>query len=290
MTLPPLPIPDEPRLISVRELSRRWQLDENDLLERIERGYLLCGVFVCEFWEFEFTANSEHSGKENYYGHGDWEDFICQLRALHDFPLELDAPLVLLPRLISSTDRVPLSAASVGFMNDAMEVGRPLSSQIGHKNYVFARGEVSSTLTQPEVVSDCFQVGVPREEVYRVEREQGIVAYGRSSFVDELGYFHDQPIRYSDYFPAISEVFLQELDVDLAPKARQELDAEVASKARNSYLRLISAMAGILLKGRTGSHYKDAEALLAVFASKSVECPVKRDTLARYLNESDKIS
>lgn len=62
---------------------------------------------------------------------------------------------------------------------------------------------------------------------------------------------------------------------------------KVSSKTKNSYLRVIQALSKTLLtKGLTGKDSSDAQLILQRLASNSVEAPIGKEALAKYLKEA----
>jgi len=86
------------------------------------------------------------------------------------------------------------------------------------------------------------------------------------------------------FWPSITEELAH---FPLVEMPKLGVTAELSTKSKNSYLKTIGALAEALIDGLTGKPNTDAEAILAALASKQVEAPVSKKTLASYLEQSN---
>ena len=96
---------------------------------------------------------------------------------------------------------------------------------------------------------------------------------------------HDHDLA-KKFWPSITE----ELVFPPEPKqAKVNSNLEPGTKSINSYLKTISALSDGLIEGLTGKPNTDAEAVLAALASKRVDAPLSKKTLANYLERAKEL-
>ena len=84
------------------------------------------------------------------------------------------------------------------------------------------------------------------------------------------------------FWPSITE----ELALPpLVETPKPKVNIEPSTKSKNAYLKTIGALSEALIDGLTGKPNTDAEVILASLASKKVEEPVSKKTLAAYLDQ-----
>lgn len=124
---------------------------------------------------------------------------------------------------------------------------------------------------------------------HRAQRDEFLIdIVCKSSTVTKLSlakwfWQHDHNIA-KRFWPSISEELAYPSQTE---QVKYKFNSEPSTKSKNAYLKTINALSKALINGLTGKPNTDAEAVLAALATKQVEEPVSKKTLAIYLEQAD---
>ena len=91
----------------------------------------------------------------------------------------------------------------------------------------------------------------------------------------------------------IAKLFWADINDELAKPLptliKTAIEKDTSTKSANSYLKTIYALSDALVDGLTGKPNTDAECILAALATKGVDAPVGKKTLADYLAKAKEL-